>query len=1151
MALTLEQEQFLTHFLKRDGNRRGRFGGKSENEKIRASYEDYLRRRDKVILTINELTVQQGGEDLAAPFSKSLTTITRNVIAASESGNEQAITAAYKDLEAVKKNVRKALDARKKEIEDREKTRESLEKKLQKATSESNPAKKLQKLTELQQEANDWLTSHPAVDAPPMWDIMQQAIQAKGGPDANDVHQATSQFDRESYELLKRTRSVRPENLALANQQSQTPLTDQLEDLMDRMQRFYDKATEEGQQFDSVRLDRMITELRTELQRLDPSRIPTQPSTGSRPSDSTSETQLQDTDSRPSSTDSTQPPQTSTAPVELDPPLTGRELGEKTLRKSDNLIKHFDSEYQRVSTNLREIGTSVEELQQRCAAYQNELADDLSTITRALDTSQHACQRSHAHGERAREELTLGQQQLDDEFEWKLCVKAIGNALDLGLAELAAAEKNLGTVEGGILYVERSLSALESLEQRIRQVDNDMLTTVVQKIALLPQVTNLPTEGIELDLIRQLVFTADLPNNKVTSLLSQPGQGRSDQEKRQKLDAMIKTLISSPKLGTLMMTQALLRCHQIVVDADRYFGSVSAYKNSLSDPQLQQKLATIIDVAKQDVEKYTIPVLDVPSVSGSDSTDTPIVSVGVAIIGGGPIGLLAAIEARMSGASQVHVYEGRQDPYSRMNVLKIDDAALQRLRTAGAYELIYPNGQQPPSGPVASVKTIENALESRAKNLGINLQRGKFLLDVERDRNGKVLLYFQGEDEAKTCDLLIVATGASVASAQKHANNVVLGDRLGIPFQKSEVKDYAAVGLFSKDAPTPDQKSATSGWAYDFETEEVKYLVAQLSEEEYESLIQDPRALRARIAEDGQKVKLASAPTVDLSVRSGPAPSTDESIDESGLSQAIDTAFDSLMNEVRGSNFFGSDADLDEEKSGRAKKRSLDSLTRKVKARESAKVSPADVESAVLSFLNMELGAAAFPIQIQQAERFTGADNTGVLIGDSAATPHPDTAKGLNTGIAEMGAMRDLVRDLATGTGTEQEREQAMQMYEWELKRRTDTMVSAGLNAMQMRGRDRCRKVWFNKLGLALRGLVEQTRRDPVLKKINTELERISVSEEDAKTDTDWSLRENAIREIRDFENQLLAIHQQVETMIQRGETNPDRLMAPIDQYFG
>ena len=71
------------------------------------------------------------------------------------------------------------------------------------------------------------------------------------------------------------------------------------------------------------------------------------------------------------------------------------------------------------------------------------------------------------------------------------------------------------------------------------------------------------------------------------------------------------------------------------------------------------------------------------------------------------------------------------------------------------------------------------------------------------------------------------------------------------------------------------------------------------------------------------------------------------------------------------------------------------------------------------------------------------------------ATPHPSASKGLNTGISEMGAVRDLVEDLQRGSGSEEDRALAMQMYEFELKRRTDALIVAGFESLQSETRNR------------------------------------------------------------------------------------------------
>jgi hypothetical protein len=513
---------------------------------------------------------------------------------------------------------------------------------------------------------------------------------------------------------------------------------------------------------------------------------------------------------------------------------------------------------------------------------------------------------------------------------------------------------------------------------------------------------------------------------------------------------------------------------------------------------------------------------------------------------------MAAVEARMSGASNVHVYEGRTDPYSRLNVLKIREPQMQRFRTAGIFDAVFPNGVEKDHDGLASVKTIESALEVRCKNLGIQLERGKFLKNVTRDKNGTVLLEFKGEEgQPKSCDLLIVATGASVNSAQKHADNVVLSDNLGVPFQKSSVKDYAAVGVFSKGAQprTDGGKEQIDGWAYDFETDEVKYIVTQLTEEEYKAYCEDPHALRARIIEDAQKVKMLDRSPQNVQPPRVTTASKSETVTKDELGAEIDRAWDQLLPQLGGTEFYGRNVEGDKEAVARAKKRALESLEttleKKKKENKEEKVSPAFVEDVVLTFLNMELGVSRFPMEFQQAQKFMTKDLTGVLVGDSAATPHPSTAKGLNTGVDEIGSIRDLVEDLETG-GTEEERKQAMQMYEWEVKRRTDVMVNEAMEALQTGAQKRCQNLARN-IWLVLNKKADY---NDIKRKITDHTNTMLVAKDSpqAKGDRDWKLREAAVKNIRAFEKKILTAIGQMDTLVQ---TNPDgdlpTLMKPFD----
>ncbi len=53
-----------------------------------------------------------------------------------------------------------------------------------------------------------------------------------------------------------------------------------------------------------------------------------------------------------------------------------------------------------------------------------------------------------------------------------------------------------------------------------------------------------------------------------------------------------------------------------------------------------------------------------------------------------------------------------------------------------------------------------------------------------------------------------------------------------------------------------------------------------------------------------------------------------------------------------------------------------------------------------------------FPIEIQQARTFVNTELNALVIGDSAATPHPHSGSGFNTGVRELDALSDVVAAL-------------------------------------------------------------------------------------------------------------------------------------------
>jgi 2-polyprenyl-6-methoxyphenol hydroxylase-like FAD-dependent oxidoreductase len=820
-------------------------------------------------------------------------------------------------------------------------------------------------------------------------------------------------------------------------------------------------------------------------------------------------------------------------PIKLPPveELTNSELADRTLKKSDDLIRHLDAELKRVRENLAEVKTNVDTLRQEAGAWKDKLLkDDFGLLKHAVQDADGQLVTADAQTQTGHDEFRQGTAKKNEEGEWEDHVKEVSNAVNTAMAALAMCERFTGQAEGGIVYIRRSIESIKSIKTRVESVDAELLAAVQAKVGLLPECTKVHATADEQEMIKHLMFTSDMPEDQMRALL-QTGRDAGSTEK------LIRKLMASKKLGTAEVTMMLARCHQLQVDALRYYGKAEEARGAMDSEDLKSKFDKICALAEQDVAKFTVPVIAEPKKDGNGQQQQHQQSVGVAVVGGGPIGLLAAVEARMAGASQVHVYEGRDDPYSRMNVLKIDEGPARRLFAAGVSDAVFPNGynEKDTSGHIASVKTIEEALEARCGNLGIKLERGKFLKDVTRDTNNKVLLHFKGESEPKTCDLLIVATGGSVASAQKYADNVVLSEKLGIPFQKAAVKDYAAVGLFEKNTPKPDSKAPVKGWAYDFETHNVKYIVSQLTEEEFVAFGKDPRGLIDRLCQDAEATKLAKKPGDAHPVRQSSA-SPKSIVQADQLDTKVDTAWDKLLDDIGPNNFWGKDAVKDRQRIDKAKARAKESLNKKLAEKkqksEEEKVSPLEVENAVIVFIQQELGVSRFPIEIQQAKQFTSKNHAGILVGDSAATPHPDTSKGFNTGAAEMGAVRDLVEDLRRGTGTEEDRKQAMQMYEWEVKRRTDFMVTEGLHALQVRGRERIKNLWGSDVAKLIHGLVHINTREELWRKVHEHLLSFSVDRDAAKDDRDWSRREEAVRKTRAFEASLIQAKAAIEQII-------------------
>jgi len=266
----------------------------------------------------------------------------------------------------------------------------------------------------------------------------------------------------------------------------------------------------------------------------------------------------------------------------------------------------------------------------------------------------------------------------------------------------------------------------------------------------------------------------------------------------------------------------------------RLFGLVQTTKTRTHT--MEDVIAKATTVAEVDLRHTTSP----ESMPSGEVKAPPRPKIGV--VGGGPIGLMAALESRLSGADVV-MFEARSDEYSRRQVLALDSSTLQKFAKFGILGELLKDGDRKGDERRVAVKYIEKALRARALELGVEIRTGWFLGGAKEGEDGKTRATFQvGQDKRKAqmrqeeLDLLVVAAGAGLSRANKYTG-AVLGDELGFKFHVRETKDYAVVGLFQ---PTKAQAPQTEGgggtpqskrWFYRFDTPKVTYVLQQIPEE--------------------------------------------------------------------------------------------------------------------------------------------------------------------------------------------------------------------------------------------------------------------------------------------------------------------------------
>jgi 2-polyprenyl-6-methoxyphenol hydroxylase-like FAD-dependent oxidoreductase len=374
-----------------------------------------------------------------------------------------------------------------------------------------------------------------------------------------------------------------------------------------------------------------------------------------------------------------------------------------------------------------------------------------------------------------------------------------------------------------------------------------------------------------------------------------------------------------------------------------------------------------VEIAKVDgtlIGKDVVHDSQSGSVVGKSSTRR------VAVAGGGPVGLLSAIEARMRGA-EVTVYEGRAQDYSRGNVLKLDTGSLQRMVKAGiGHVLTDERGRD----VAPSVREVENAAFERARALGVAIERGLSVVSMEEDTDTNELVITLNNGVTRA-DLLIVAVGTSLTKVPTGHNQVSMAQALGVEVSALDVHEHAVATVFTPPTEDDERERVPESHVFDplekaeVEGEDVvilegsggtKYRLGTTTPENFERMAQDRNLLEAYVLERA----------------------------------------------TRGNRLHG----------------------------------------LVIDPKNM----GQFRITLQRVDRAVVPEKRAVLVGDSVSSPNPMQGSGVNTGIAEIHAIGDLVAEMVRRAGRgEQVKTQGMEATNDEVQKVGSRNTELGVGAMQ------------------------------------------------------------------------------------------------------
>jgi len=323
----------------------------------------------------------------------------------------------------------------------------------------------------------------------------------------------------------------------------------------------------------------------------------------------------------------------------------------------------------------------------------------------------------------------------------------------------------------------------------------------------------------------------------------------------------------------------------------------------------------------------------------------------VAILGAGPLGLMAAIEAQQNFVSDVTLIEKRSG-YTRLNVPTLDNKITSHLKKIDVAPSVWKPGVSKP-GDSISFSRIEEGLFEKATSLGVKVERGwtvEGLIGRDKNKYGRyksiALTLRKWDDKGRKImrggggkildtDFLIVSTGGAAAA------NPLVTNKLGFHFHKLAPTDYGAYGIFSP--LLKDQMTAP-----------------QFSEEDYRQQSEDKKLANTV---SGRKIAFHTNDHNYLLVT---------------LQNCSASDFEKLQ-------------------------ATPDQLKRVLLAIGHT------MGTAVLSEIKeVEKNMALFEIAIQRAQQFYSPEYPAVLLGDAAVTPHPEQGSGITTGFHGFEKLQEL-----------------------------------------------------------------------------------------------------------------------------------------------